>query len=65
MLIDTDDSRLTARERTLLQQIAHRLERWRDYQPVPPLPPGYAQAIEETFGKACGSDAGDLEARGS
>ena len=28
-------------ERELIHQIAHQLDQWRDYQPVPPLPEGY------------------------
>ena len=45
MQIDTEDRRLTARERHTLRQIATRLDVKRQ-----PLPEGYRKAIEEVFG---------------
>ena len=69
MLINTEDSRLTAKERTLLQQIAHRLDNWRDYQPpaasyntAQMLPATYRAELDRVFG-SCAED-GDLSERG-
>jgi hypothetical protein len=52
MLIDSEDQRLTKRERDALRAIALRL---RDYQPTPPLPPGYQSEIDRVFG-SCSED---------
>jgi hypothetical protein len=60
MLIDSEDQRLTKHERDAIRIMALRL---RDYQPVPPLPPGYQNEIDRVFG-SCGED-GDLSTRGN
>jgi hypothetical protein len=68
--INLTDSRLTAKERTLLCQIAHRLDNWQDYQPPAPrwtplrqdLPEGYKKELDRVFG-GCADD-GDLSERG-
>ena len=49
MKIDSEDSRLTPSERQLVHQIAHQLDQWRDYQPVPPLPEGYRPSLENAL----------------
>jgi hypothetical protein len=60
--IDIEDHRLTPKERTLLRQIAHRLDNWRDCVPTPPLPPAYQAELDRVFG-SCAED-GDLSERG-
>lgn len=65
-VINIEDSRLTAKERTLLRQIAHRLDNWRFYQPTRPLdslPPAYQNELDRVFG-SCAED-GDLTQRGN
>jgi hypothetical protein len=71
--IRVDDPRLTAKERTLLRQIAHRLDNWQDYQPPAPpyrqhtysteqmLPETYRAELDRVFG-GCAVD-GDIRAR--
>ena len=60
--INIENSRLTAKERTLLRQIAHRLDNWNDYQPVRPLthslPAGYQSELDRVFG-SCGEGERD------
>ena len=45
--IHIDDYRLSDQERALLKKIADRLDAWRDYQPVQPLPEGLRRSLEE------------------
>ena len=50
----------TERERTLLCQMAHRLDHWQDYQPVAPLkqplPSDYVQELDRVYGACCGEE---------
>jgi hypothetical protein len=60
MKLDSEDPRLTKHERKLLREVCVRLQAL-EPRPRQPLPPEYAQAIEETFGACC---EGDLTQRG-
>jgi hypothetical protein len=49
MQIDSEDRRLTTRERHLLRQIATRLEAFRRQS----VPEGYQRELERVFGSDC------------
>jgi hypothetical protein len=58
MHIDTEDRRLTAKERHLLRQIATRLEA-KPY--LRPVPEGYQRELDRVFGSDCESETNRWE----
>jgi hypothetical protein len=53
-LINSEDKRLTARERHLLRQIATRLEAKPYVRPIAAsMPEGYQRELERVFGSDC------------
>jgi hypothetical protein len=57
-LIDSEDARLTAREKNLIRTIAIRLEA----KPMrPPLPETYARELDRVFGSHCEAEVNRWE----